>query len=687
MTELDALFSPRAVALLGASRDPAKLGHRLLKNLADHGYAGSIYPVHPGGEPILGYPTLRQIADLPERLDLALVSLPAPSVVPAVKALAGRGVRAAVILSSGFGEVNAEGRASEEELLAIARSSGMRLLGPNCMGVYSSHDRLNGTYFWELPREPGAISVVSQSGAFGGLLFRHLGSLGLGVAKFASIGNQVDLGVEELFEYLAGDPETGLIACFLEAVRDGRRFVEAARRATAVKPVVVLKGGRTGSGGRAAGSHTGALAGSLPVYEAAFRRGGIVAVRESEEFFDAIHALAVSRGRLPRDERLAIVTVSGGPSVVAADVAEGIGLQVPPLPEALQSELRRVLPSFAATGNPVDLTPQVSPSAIAPAALLLLGSELASGAVAVNVGLDLPEFADGLIQAAQAHGKALVAFAADTPEVTRRFADAGVPVLPNPERAVRAYRALFLAGRRRSLSPSSEDLPVLPPDLQELLAGRQGALPYQDARRILEPLGIPFCREEWADSADEAVEAAKAIGFPVVVKAVREGLLHKTEAGAVRMHVGTPHDVVESCRMLRARVGPARFVIQEQVGPGVELLMGGRQDPAFGPLVLVGTGGLLAEAVQDVSLGLAPLPPEEARELLASGLRSRLLRGYRGMPACDERPLARILLTLGRLLAAYPRIAEMDLNPVIASGGSAVAVDALIILAESGRGR
>jgi len=357
MTDLRALFSPRAGAVLGVSRDPEKLGHRLLKNLIDYGYSSSIYPVNPSGEPILDYPTLTQITDLPEGIDLALVSLPAPAVVPAVKALALRRARVTVILSSGFGEVDAAGGAIQEELLAIAREAGMRFVGPNCMGVYSSHGRLNGTYFWELPSEPGRISVVSQSGAYGGLIFRQLGALGLGVAKFVSIGNQVDLGVEELFEYLADDPETGFIACFLEAVRDGQRFVEAARRATALKPVVVLKGGRTRAGGRAAGSHTGALAGSYQVYEAAFRRAGVVATPETEEFFDAIHALARWRGPLPRGRGVAIVTVSGGPSVTAADTAETLGLEVPPLPESLRAELRRTLPPFAATGNPVDLTP------------------------------------------------------------------------------------------------------------------------------------------------------------------------------------------------------------------------------------------------------------------------------------------------------------------------------------------
>ncbi len=680
MKALDALFSPRAVAVLGASRDPGKLGHRLLKNLVDYGFAGQIFPVNPSGEEILGHPTVPQVADLPEEIDLALVSLPAPAVLSAVCALALRRVRVAVILSSGFGEVDRDGVAAQAELFATAREAGMRLVGPNCMGVYSSHASLNGTYFWELPRERGEISVVSQSGAYGGLIFRHLGSLGLGVAKFVSIGNQADVGVEELFDYLAEDPETRLVACFLEAVRDGRRFVEAARRATAVKPVVILKGGRSGSGGRAAGSHTGALAGTYAVYEAAFRRGGIVVARDTDEFFDAIHALAVWRGPLPRSKAIAIVTVSGGPSVIAADAAESVGLEIPVLPDALRDELRETLPPFAATANPVDLTPQVSPSAIPGVARAILSHEAISGVVAVNVGLDLPEFADGLVQAVAERGKPLVACAVDVPEVTRRLTGAGVPVLPTPERAIRAYRALYLAGRRTPASAPLESSPALAPALHELLPSRSGVLPYREARSVLEAVGIRFCREGWADSTEEAIQVAKALGFPVVVKGMREDLLHKSEAGAVKVGLRDAGDVIEVCRDLRIRLGPVQFLVQKQVGPGVELLMGGRRDPTFGPVVGVGTGGVLAEAIQDLSLALAPLDAEEAREMLWSGLRARLLRGYRGLPSCDDGPLVKILLILGRLLDACPQIVEVDLNPVIARGATAVAVDTLVIL-------
>ena len=319
MSDLTALFAPRAVAVLGVSRNPAKLGYRLLENLKARGFAGAVHPVNPSGEAILGYETVRCVDDLPLDVDLALVSLPAPAVPDAIKALATRRVRAAVILSSGFGEVDADGRGAQADLLATARAAGLRLVGPNCMGVYSAPAKLNGTYFWDLPTAPGGIGIVSQSGAYGGLIFRHLGSRGLGIARFLSIGNQADVELAEVLEYFADDSECSLVACFVESVRDGRRFVRAAERLTASKPVVVLKGGRSDAGRRAAGSHTGSLAGSYDMFRAACLRARIVLADETEEFFDAIETLVTVGARRPLAPRIAILTVSGGPSVVAAD--------------------------------------------------------------------------------------------------------------------------------------------------------------------------------------------------------------------------------------------------------------------------------------------------------------------------------------------------------------------------------
>lgn len=687
MTPLDALFSPRSVAVLGASRNPAKLGHRLLKNVREGGFAGPLYPVNPSGEAILGLPSVGTVAELPPGIDLALVSLPAPEVLPAVEGLAARGVRAAVILSSGFGEVDEHGRREQQALRALAAGTGMRLVGPNCMGVFSNPARLNGTYFWDLPTTAGGLSVVSQSGAYGGLILRHVGGLGLGLSRFLSIGNQADLEIADLLEYLAGDPETTLIALFVEAVRDGRRFVEAARRATRRKPVVVLKGGRTGAGARAAGSHTGALAGAVEVYRAAFRRAGIVACQETEEFFDAIQALAMTGATRPRGRGVAIVTVSGGPSVIAADTAEAVGLRVAPLAGAARRALRALLPSFAAVGNPVDLTPQVDPGAIAPAARVVLGQPGLAGAVAVDVGLDLPEFADGISAASRSTGKPVVACAVDVPGVAERFRAAGVPAYPTPERAVRAYSKLLGSGMRYCSAGAPPSRPKLAAPLRRALETGRGPLPHAAARGILGAYGVPFCQERVATSLRQALRAAGRLGYPVILKAPRQGLLHKTEAGAVLTGIGSPRALRQAYRELQRRLGPGLCLVQKQVGPGVELLVGGKRDPTFGPVVLCGTGGLLAEAVADVSVALAPPSPEEARQILSEGLKGRVLRGFRSYPACDPGPLVKILLGVGRLLADLPAVVELDLNPVIAAGRKALAVDALVIVGGSGRPR
>lgn len=681
MAGLDALFAPRSVAVLGVSRNPAKLGHRLLQNVKEGGFAGAVHAVNPSGERVLGVDTVATVEALPGGVDLALVSLPAAAVPGAVKALAARGVRAAVVLSSGFGEVDAAGRSTQSALLATARAAGMRLVGPNCMGVYSAPARLNGTYFWDLPRLEGGIGIVSQSGAYGGLIFRHLGGRGLGVARFLSIGNQADVDVADAIEWLAGDPATTLVACFVEALRDGRRFVDVAARATAVKPVVLLKGGRSEAGRRAAGSHTGALAGAWETYRAACRRAGVVLAEETEEFFDAIETLVVAGPRRPAAPAVAILTVSGGPSVIAADYAERSGLAVPPTGEATRAALRALLPPFAAVGNPVDLTPQVEPGRIAEAVSRVLAEPAIAGAVAVNVGLDIPRFADAIVAASAATGKPAVAFVADAPGTAARFREGGVPVLPGPERAVRGWRALWLA-RSRPQPPAPARRP-LPDDVARALGTASGPLPHGVARRALEAYGVSFCAEESAASEDEAAAAAARLGHPVVLKAHVEGLLHKTEAGAVLVGLADEAAVRRGFRLLRERTGAARVVVQRQAGPGVEVLIGARRDEVFGPVVVAGTGGVLTEVVRDVSVRLAPLDAEEARHMLREGGRARLLAGPRGLPPVDDGALAEVVLAVAALVTSEPRVREVDLNPVIAAGRSAVAVDVLVTVGDA----
>ena len=685
MSDLGRLFAPVSVAVLGVSRNPAKLGYRLLENLKAGGYQGRIHPVNPGGEPILGLDTLTTIDALPEGVDLALVSLPASAVPAAVTALAARGVGAAVVLSSGFGEVDDEGHGVQREMLATARAAGLRLVGPNCMGVYAAPSRLNGTYFWDLPAVEGGIGVISQSGAYGGLIFRHLGGRGLGVRHFLSIGNQADVDAADVIDHLARDPGTTLIACFLEGLRDGRRFVEAARAATARTPLVVLKAGRSDAGRRAAGSHTGALAGTYDVYRAALRRAGAVLAEDTEEFFDAIEALVVSTANRPAAPSIAIITVSGGPSVVAADSAEGAGLRVPALGRDARAALRALLPSFAAVGNPVDLTPQVAPDRIGAAVRVVFDQPEIAGVIAVDVGLDIPEFADAIVAASSATGKPAVAFTADAPGLATSLRAGGVAVLESPERAVRAWRALWRAGTRFS-APAPRTRAVSPDVAQALAGAPAGPLPYTTARRALEAHGVIFCRERIATNEDEAVAAAEAIGYPVVVKADAEGLVHKTEAAGVHLDVRDARALRAVVRDLQSRLGASRVVIQERVPPGAELLVGARRDPTFGPVVAVGTGGILTEAIGDISLALAPLGPDEARAILREGPRARLLAGFRGRLPAEDPPLIEAIMGIGDLIATSPRVLEIDVNPIIAAGPNAIAVDAVIILDGRGAG-
>jgi acyl-CoA synthetase (NDP forming) len=681
--DLTPLFAPRAVAVLGASRNPGKLGHRLVQNLIGPGFAGDVLPVNPSGEAILGRASVTRVEDLPRGLDLALVSLPARAVLPAVRALGALGCRMCVVLASGFGETGQAGQAVQAEIETIARTSGMRIVGPNCMGVVNVPGRLNGSYFWDVPQRPGGISFVSQSGAYGGLFFREVRERSLGVAKFLSIGNQSDLGFAECLEWLADDADTRVVGLFVEGIRDGRAFVAAARRLTCAKPVVALKGGRAEAGRRAAGSHTGSLAGAWETYRAAFEAAGVVPVDATDELFDGMAALQAHAGRPPRDRAVAILTISGGPSVVAADAAEAAGLRVPPLPESRRRALRAHLPDFGADGNPVDMTPQIEPSGFEPSVRLVLEAPEVAGAVAIDIGLDRPEYADALVAAQAATGKPVIACTVDTPEMDRILRAAGIPLVPGPERAVRAYRVLVRHAELRH--PGEADSghrarPALSERLAARLATARGPLGHRDARGLLEAYGVPFARERIVATLDEALSAAGGIGYPLVVKTARPDVLHRTEAGGVVLSVTDEDTLGRAARAIEARLGPGPLLLQEEVPRGVEFLVGGRRDPTFGPTVLVGLGGVMAELVRDVSVRLAPLATADARAMLGEGRRAAILGGYRGAAPVDEAALADVVVGVGHLLGDHARIAELDLNPLIASGGRLVAVDALVLM-------
>ncbi len=433
---LDSLFKPRSIAVYGASAtDSRKLGNTLLSNAANG--AGDVVAVHPDAAAIDGIPA---VAKLDRRIDLALISVPDKRVEAAVADAAAAGAGAAIVLSSGFGETGAAGRVVQDRLVTIARSAGMRLVGPNCMGVVShlGGDRwLNGSYFWRIPNTAGGLSFVSQSGAFGGMFFAHMRASGLGLSRFLSVGNSADIGITDALEWLGDDAQTSAIGMFVEGIGDGRRFVDVARTITPRKPVVVLKAGKMAAGAKAAASHTGSMAGSHAAIRAGLRRAGVIEAADTEAFFDAMDAAAVGLRKKPA-RNIAIVTISGGPSVLAADAAERAGLALPTLGQATIDRLRGLVPAFAALGNPIDLTPQCPIDNFIPAIEAIYADAAIEGVVAINCGLDMKPFGTGVARGVAATGKPTAAFVLDAPGVEAEMAGAGVLRFASPERAVNA---------------------------------------------------------------------------------------------------------------------------------------------------------------------------------------------------------------------------------------------------------
>jgi acetyltransferase len=433
---LDGLFAPRSIALYGASAsDPRKLGNTLLANAANG--AGEVVPVHPSADTIDNIPA---VASLDRPVDLALVSVPAQRVEAAVADAAAAGAKTGIVLSSGFGETGEEGRMVQDRIAQVATAAGMRLVGPNCMGVVSHLGDgrwLNGSYFWAIPETAGGLSFVSQSGAFGGMFFSHLRSSGLGLSRFLSVGNSADVSETDVLEWLGDDPQTTAIGMFIEGIADGRRFVEVARRVTAKKPVVVLKAGKMAAGAKAAASHTGSMAGSHDALQAGLRRAGVIEAADTEAFLDAMDAAAAGLTQT-HVRNIAIVTISGGPSVLAADAAERAGLTLPALGTGTLTQLRSLLPSFAALGNPIDLTPQCPADSFVPAIAAVYADEAVDGIVAINCGLDVPQFGLGVARGVAQTGKPTTAFVLDVPAVQAEIAAAGVLRFASPERAVAA---------------------------------------------------------------------------------------------------------------------------------------------------------------------------------------------------------------------------------------------------------
>lgn len=675
--DLRPLFTPRSAAVYGAStRDPSKLGNHLLRNVIASAL-GDVVAISPTRGTAEGVPTTPSLA---HPVDVALISVPAAAVEAAVADAAAAGTRSAVVLTSGFGETDGEGRAAQERIRAIAAGAGMRFLGPNCMGVISRQEGggwLNGSYFWDLDLTPGGVTMLSQSGAFGGMFLAEMNRRGLGISRFVSLGNCADLDETQILRWLAHDDETEVIGLFAEAISGGRDFVSTVRSLTADRPVVVLKAGKTPMGARAALSHTGSIAGSHGAVSAALRRAGAMEAGTADEFFDLL-SLAASPAPEPVSGRLAVLTVSGGPSVLAADEAERLGLVLPSLAPSTLRAMRAVIPPFAATRNPVDLTPQCPAPAYGPAIDALYNDPRIDGVVVIDCGLDVEPFADAVVAACRRTRKPTVGFVADVPAVARALGAAGVPLFASPERAVRAYNSLWrratagarpkarapgTGGDHRAATHGDDSIPV---DLT--------ALSEWESKQRLH--GLPLAPERRTTSLADAAAAVSELRAPLVAKA--SGVAHKSEHGLVRLGL-TPTEVLDVWPEL-AGAGDGSVLIAEFVEGELELVVGGTRDPHLGPTVTVGLGGVAAEAFHDSVTVLGPPEPGEIESALGSLRGAPLLQGYRGSAPVDLKALTGIVMAVSALLDEDGDVIEIDCNPVVISEGRPTVVDALVVV-------
>jgi acetyltransferase len=694
---LNRIFKPRHVAVVGASEKAGTIGHALMKNLIDGGFPGTLLPVNPKYKTMHGQACFESVSVLETGVDLAVIATPIHSVVDIVGECVEKKVGGAIIISAGGKEIGAQGREIEEKIRRIADGSGLRIVGPNCMGIIRPGANLNASFATEMP-VAGNLAFVSQSGAICSAILDLAFKERIGFSHFISIGSMLDVDFGDMIDYLGNDTSAKSILLYIESLTNFRKFMSAARSVSRVKPIIVLKSGRSPAGAKAAASHTGAMAGEDAVYDAAFKRAGIVRVDTIEELFDCAELMA--KQPQPRGPRLAILTNGGGPGVMATDTLARHGQEPAPLdPETMQA-LDAFLPPFWSRGNPIDILGDASAERFRRALEVCFNSNNLDGVLVILAPQALTEpFSVAKTLAATMKGRQypLVACWMGGKIIGRAVEllnKAGIPTYDTPERAVKAF--LYMVEYARNL----ETLLEIPPKMIRHLvfdqekarklvfrAPTQGFMPESDAKEMLMAYGLPVIRTEIAESEAQASRIGRELGYPLVMKVLSADISHKTDAGGVRLDLRTDADVSESYRQIvssaRQYNPDARIegvTIQPFFSnPDYELLLGAKRDPNFGPVILFGMGGIYTEVLKDRSLGLPPMNRLLARRLMEETKVYALLQGYRNRPAADMQQLEEMIVRLSQLLIDFPEIAELDMNPVLIKGGNPVAVDVRIL--------
>jgi acetyl coenzyme A synthetase (ADP forming)-like protein len=692
------VLAPHSVAVVGASRQRGSIGAELFHNLVATGYRGAIYPVNPAAKEIEGVAAYASVLDIPGDLEMAVVTVPAAAVLDIARQCAAKGVRALVVISAGFAEVGGEGVDLQRQLFEICRHAGMRLVGPNCMGVINVAEavKLDATFAPDKPI-PGRIGFLSQSGGLGIAVMARAQALGSGISSFVSVGNKADLSSNDFIQYWEADGATDLILLYLESFGNPRKFARVARRVSHSKPILAVKGGRSPAGNRATSSHTGALLSASDItVDALFQQAGVIRTDTLAELFDAV--LLLGSQPLPAGNRVGILTNAGGPAILCADACEANGLVVPPLSEKVRTELAAFLPAAASTGNPVDMIASASATDYSRAIAILAGSEEADALIVIftpPLVTKAPEVIRAIQRAAKNLPRAIPLLSVfmskqSSPRVVQS-GGVGVPHYPFPEEAARALSLAARYSRWRALP--DEPVPVLDgidrdraaAVIATSLAEGAGWMTPRLLEELVTSYGIPTVETRFTDSPRAAGRVAGRIGSPVALKAIVPGLLHKSDAGAVRLDLEGEHAVQRAASEMAASLEQSGhhvtgFEVQPIVDKGVEMIVGVVQDQHFGPVVACGAGGTATELVRDVAVRITPITRGEAGRMIRSLKTFPLLDGYRGAARADISALEDVLLRVSALVEAHPEVVEMDLNPLIVHASGAVAVDARIRL-------
>ncbi len=676
----ESFFEPASIAVIGASRTPGKVGHDVVLNLIDSGFKGGVYPVNPKADEVLGLKCYPSVTEIEGEVELAIIVIPAKFVLEAIEECGRKGTRAVIVITAGFKESGKDGAALEKQLLEKCREAGIRCIGPNCLGIMSPSWNMNASFGATMPRT-GNIAFFSQSGALGTAILDVAVGEDIGLSRFISFGNKADVDETDLIEALGEDERTDVILGYVESINDGQKFMQVARRVAKRKPVVIFKSGRTSAGARAASSHTGSLAGADSAYAAAFRQCGVIRAENVDEFFNYARAFAVRR--LPAGPAIAVVTNAGGPGIIATDAIEVSRLDMAELAESTQKTLAENLPPQANTHNPVDVLGDARADRYKLAIEAVSKDENVSAILTIltpQTSTEPVATAEAAIAGAAVTDKPILASfmgSASVKESWDLLEHNGVPNFKQPDSAVKALEAMFKYAEWRRTDrgePARYDF-----DTDTIRATIEGArsrglktLGEREARDIATACGISLPQSILAADAEAAVKAAEGIGYPVVVKISSDDILHKSDAGGVRVGVKDAagvraafEQIMASSRAYKADAKLDGVLVQQMAPKGREVIIGVNRDPQFGPVIMFGLGGIYVEVLKDVTFRVAPLTLAEAREMTGDIRAARILHAFHGDPEGDLDALAECLTRISQLAVDFPELSECDLNPVM----------------------